>query len=1335
MDIRLPNGVVLNNIPDGMPPREIKRQAIAHGIAKEEDFGGPVAEQRPAMSFSPTDYSQQNLSGTDEANQKASADILPSKGDIVNEGKRVSVGGTLLPIIQTLLSFGNAMKEGEAGGKLTFDPAEKARFEEQKAAQQRSLANYLRIITGDKSLRIDEKTGRAVADTPKTIAGQVLPYLVAGGVGTKFLQSSELLAGLSPEVRTFVAANVSNAVGTQFLSDPYADNMANYLEKTLDNGHAKDVVRFLANKEDDSELTRRMHMLGQDLVFTTGFATVGGLAKLGKSGGSYLYNKYLKSGPESFTKQEAGDFFVEQLNAVKEQRNMMNEHHLDGTVTPQGSTANFELDGTVDPSKLNSTIATPTAESAVTQPTKATPSQPQTGSMNNFLLEDTVDVKPAVSAEETTAKNKLLDSELNQIMMQNGTGFGAAFNRMINQTVKSRGYWTDTLFKLKSESLYNQKAIALKANNIANRLSKAMDTVALEATDPKAAMPDISDRVSKALAGDQEVFNALPRPIQVELGYARTMIDDMSNLLIDSPTIHQEFKDDIEKNLGKYVKTSYKAYTDAKFVPNPVFQDEFLQKETQNIMEADPSIPLEKAQAHAKANMDVLLDKTGNGFNRYFTETTKLNNSIYSRKKDIPEHVTNLLETITNPADNIILTAKKLANYTENDKFTRGFFELGKDAFVTSDKKPIGILTKEITGTNSILDGQYTTEELLTALKGRQSMIFDPSGDTLWDASMRNLAFIKGVSKASKTVFSAGGHFKNSVGAIIMRSANGTNPFKGLSEALAVAKNDINRTGNKVYDDMAEEYARLGITSSGVRSQEISELLEIATNNPSAAPSKLAELASNAFDKLPKKYQDRFNIPREIYGATDDIVKIAQYEDELATLKKAYPERDLQELKLEARDKVKDTTVNYDRVSNAVKQLRMVPFASDFPSFAYEAMRTSVGILRTGFNEVSTGNPVLVERGLRRIAAFGIVGGGLSEGMSYGASKLAGLRDDQIESLQVTTKTPYSQVPIVIPVRDSQTGDLYVGDASSWDPYETVRRPLKRAVVEIAKGAKDKDKVADYIVRGTLDGFKELVAPYTTDSMTAEAMDTLWSAFKSEDGVATNGKRVFSKGMTQMEKASAVSDVMWDVIGPQTLTTISKAYDEATNLRKKYSGKETTPGTASVNILGVNFSKLDLEEKLKLAASSYAKFKRGLSIVSPNYRTTAEELLDKYDQINRDYYDAQRELYDQTFSKQNLGMSAYSTQKTLADSGLTSEERWAAMNGQFRPYEITPDVLKNIREKMYFTGNTQKISYWELMDQLAKRRNAMFGTSLDKFDTDSKRPMDKQALDILREGK
>ena len=66
---------------------------------------------------------------------------------------------------------------------------------------------------------------------------------------------------------------------------------------------------------------------------------------------------------------------------------------------------------------------------------------------------------------------------------------------------------------------------------------------------------------------------------------------------------------------------------------------------------------------------------------------------------------------------------------------------------------------------------------------------------------------------------------------------------------------------------------------------------------------------------------------------------------------------------------IKDTFPNYDKVFKGVKALREMP-VGNFVAFPAEIARTSAHIVAQGVKEATSGNPVLMKRGLQRLAGF-----------------------------------------------------------------------------------------------------------------------------------------------------------------------------------------------------------------------------------------------------------------------------------------------------------------------------------------------------------------------------
>ncbi len=1328
MEIRLPNGVILKNVPNNVSKADIKLRAIASGVISEEEFGQSPEQATPVSETTDTGFSMATAGrGTQDApgplndenyeawQAKYDASLKEEDDQSMLGAIASDIGTSLTPeelgntVETTAGAVGNVM--GSIAGAITnLFGGDGATVKRNFGIATGAALSAPFAIFGDEGyIEVDEH-GNYVADKPSTVAGQIYPYLIPGAGATKFFHSMGWLAKLSPAVRASVAATAGGTVADQIISDPYADNVANYLGEVMDEGTAKEVVNYMANQDDDPESVRRLKLLGQDLIFSTAFGAVGGFYQLAKRGGSTLSQKFIKEGGAALTPEERGKVFLEGLDAWK-------DHHLDGLTASKNNMDSFHLDD------LGGST-TPPAGVAPTPPQRPTGSIPDAELAQLYKQSaDRATTPEAMRAAEEAAKK--LDG-----------GWAGAVNRFIppvldrlrRQVFTSRGYWTPTMDALKQKSVAEQRAITGRAGNIATRINLAMERVANEITDnPQAGMDSIVNSVDAAIKGDAEMLARLPRPLQVEVGYARQLIDSLSRNLIDSPTIHREFKDDIAAGVGQYMRRSYAAFTNPDYKPSQAAIDSFLDRSTKDILEASPAKTLAEAAEEAQGRMDDILDKTGEGFSRHFGAAARLNNSIYSRRKEVPDYVKNLLGEIRSPSDNIILTVNKLVQYTETDKFTRNILDLGSNKFLFESRR--GVFSQEITGTNSALDGQFTTPELVRALQDKQSVLIDPKGDSWYSAWLREAAFVKGGVQSLKTIYSPVTHLKNIQGALLSRLANGSNPFGNTGGVYDVLKNQVAQGGDTALDDLAEKYLRLGITSTSVKANEIKELLETAIANPNN-PSKLSELTERYLTKnLPDSVT---STPQQVYSAVDDFVKISQFHSEVDTLRQAFPEQSIDEIEKLAAEKVRTTMFNYDKVPNAIKRLRNVPMFGNFVSFSSEAFRSSIGIFETAYRETTSGNAVMRNRGIRRMTGLVATAGFGYEGISMGAGYIGGFTRDEMAAMQVLSETPYSPNPIIIPIRDEETGRIYKADATTLDPYEPIRSPLKGAYIQLLEGTMSEKKATE--IMGDMIGafYTNITKPYFEPSIAEEARETIVSAWNSEDGVSTSGKRIFAPGMTTGEKLNALGDVMFDVFAPGVLNSAATLYEETANATDQFTNRPNTPGLAVASLAGLTWGEYDPEQSLKFLAGDYAAFKRRSDRVSVNYRTKPEEVLANYESINHEYYRQQQEMFRKVQAVMTLGLPTHEVVRILDQNGITPEERQAAMAGEFRPFELSDDILKQIEQKVYHKGNTQEMPHQTFLNEYVKKRNSMLNRDLERFEVEDERPMVDEGVRMLR---
>jgi hypothetical protein len=253
-----------------------------------------------------------------------------------------------------------------------------------------------------------------------------------------------------------------------------------------------------------------------------------------------------------------------------------------------------------------------------------------------------------------------------------------------------------------------------------------------------------------------------------------------------------------------------------------------------------------------------------------------------------------------------------------------------------------------------VLDGKYTTPEMLTALKEKESMLLDGTGGPIGDL-YKNFLTMKGGAQMAKTIYSHVTHLRNILGGAQFGMANGTNPFgKQGVQTLQVLKNQIQRGGDEAFDELYQKYLRLGIINTNVRVNEFRALLDTGFE------SKADTFARKVSEKL-KGYglsDEAQKLPEEIYMAVDDFYKITNFEYELQALKGAFPDEALEVLEARAADIVQNTFPNYDRVPKGIKAVRYLP-VGNFVSFPTEIWRTSANILKQAAAEINSGNEVL----------------------------------------------------------------------------------------------------------------------------------------------------------------------------------------------------------------------------------------------------------------------------------------------------------------------------------------------------------------------------------------
>ena len=1192
--VTLSTGKVITNVPDDVTDEQVEAQYVGSTIEQPE----PVEQPEPEEEIKDIPVEKEGV-GFDFRKVLART--------------QASVLGTGIDIL------------------TSFAPKE-----EREILQKFSGQIGASLATQGQPDLLDPETGK-VKETTTTVGkiAEIAPYLAVGSkvAGARAIQQAPKL----------VQGALAGLFTDQLLADE-DENLFNFLEEEFPESTIGDISAYLATNEDDSEVEKRLKLVGEGLA-------LGALVDLSIAGGKGAIDIYSKArsmfnkNAKDLTPEERGEVFVDYLKDSKERAGLQKrEDRIEFNETAEGAA---------------------------------------------------------------------------QVQQQQSSRLNRVFRQLFNRS----GYLTPKAQSAFDDAQYAQRSAVSRAEHIATRLTTAMDEIVNNSdidirdrvqevlTDPKLENLSRSDR-KLALMDIEEEFGFSTETAEEVLN-AREQIDDISREITGSSSIPLEIKELVNENIGSYLRRSYRLFEDTGFKPSEdVVTDarEYLVQQTMD--KTQGAIDIDEAYRQAEIQINNILDQGGfadrNAAGDYFVRSRRINKEILAGKKEIPPEIRALMGEITDPADNIVLTVSKMSRFVETSKFYNNLNKLGTQGkyIFDEDNAPVDLIkdANKITGTNSVLDGKYTTPEIITAIKQNESFLSAPQADNILANAYRTFLSLKGSSQAAKTVFSVTTQARNLLGGLQFGTANGLKPYE-FSGAATTLKNQITKGQDVTLDELYEKYLRLGIINTNVRVGEFRSLME-SDRDTLIDPRKLK-------DKLGilGKYGGKVvNAVEDVYVATDDLFKISAYNQELDTLKKAFPDRELATLEEEAANVIRDTLPNYDRVPKGIKSLRNAPLGS-FVSFPAEIIRTSGNIIRQASREINSGNSTLRARGLERLGGFATTNGAFYAAGSATA-KLAGLTEEERESAQTLTETPWSKDAPKLFLRID--GKLHTSDTQFLDSYSVIKEPIMAAYREIRDGSLQGESLDRYLADATVSAAGTLIRPYVDETILTKAITDVGFALKG-NGRTPDGKALFTADMTTEEKLTATPYHILKAFEPGFVTQGKNLYEAGFDIPNTYTGKNRLPATELVAMLGVRFKELDPADSIRFAISDYNEDNRNLQSVFVNYRTTQDQIVGDYVNREKALYRNAQELSRKIEASIDL-IGKGKTAQYLKEGNLSNKTIGQFIGGRYMPTQVSSDLIRNAYEKMRFgPGESVGSTVKEIVRQYAD----MVGTRLERPKEDS----------------
>ena len=286
--------------------------------------------------------------------------------------------------------------------------------------------------------------------------------------------------------------------------------------------------------------------------------------------------------------------------------------------------------------------------------------------------------------------------------------------RRFKRYLRARGYLSEKADIIKRKKIANQRAALSKAERIASRLQTFMNETIdnFSSTLPSSNWnrkihkenlekiqnygDSITKKVSEALQENlneipddkklkylQDKFE-LPDAIVGEILEARSSIDELSQVILDSNIGSEEVRKAISENMGIYLTRSYKIFQDPNFKPAPTvvkkaedfFKRQFLNTDGRKYGDdwenTAPKTELDKAGNYARLKIKELIDSDaikGSSVIDQIATMVSNNRALLKGRKDIPKEIMDLYGVIDDPVLSIRTTIGRLSQIVETNNY------------------------------------------------------------------------------------------------------------------------------------------------------------------------------------------------------------------------------------------------------------------------------------------------------------------------------------------------------------------------------------------------------------------------------------------------------------------------------------------------------------------------------------------------------------------------------------------------------------------------------------------------------------------------------------------
>ena len=610
------------------------------------------------------------------------------------------------------------------------------------------------------------------------------------------------------------------------------------------------------------------------------------------------------------------------------------------------------------------------------------------------------------------------------------------------------------------------------------------------------------------------------------------------------------------------------------------------------------------------------------------------------------------------------------------------------------------------------LQGKWTTEAIAEGFKNT-SVIQDfmrgevkgPLGKTAsW--LYRNLMLLpKAVSQYDKTILSVPTQIKNFLANSIFAVSNGT--IFESPEIIAQAAKKAGMTAQlglrqPMSMEQYRKYIRLGIAESSSVKGDLDNLLRdtrLSANGNLGTDSLLDPLVKS-LGKTGQLAKKGLQFAERVYTTSDDVIKIFNFEVEVARRGAAYTKAGIkkttEELEKEAAEIVKNTVQNYSRVGQFVRLSRGLPFGN-FMSFPSEIFRTGVGIAEQIIKDLRdpiTGsiNPITSTNIMKGIAMKRLIGSttalaALPYGLTEGAKTIFGVSDEEAKAASDFV-APWAKDSQKIFMRNSETGELYYVDWSKMNSYDTLQRPFATLLRNIQEGVDIEKPLLDGFIKGVVEASANISSPFVEPSIWTEAFLDI----TARGGRTPEGKILYTEETPANERVQRTIMHLADALAP-SYKPFTRTYQAITGAPAK-GGEVYEVPYEFAGIFGMRAEKIDPLKTMGFYISAFQdgernsrrEFTGGPEGLLTGEIKTPKDLIERYFVANKALFNVQQTMSTHLKNAETLGVARNNLANLFKTRGISEDTINNLYRDKFDPFFPSQGIIDRFEEISRTTG-------------------------------------------------